>query len=156
MNCSTCEDRLSDYLENSINPGEREAISQHLRFCQACNELMVGMKEVIAWGSNFPRYDAPVWLPARILASTPVIARERWFDTLASLGRWVIEPRTAMAIFTATVVCGWLGSIAEISPDWTAVVRDPTSLYYQAVRAYYRLPLITEIHSQIEQFLEAS
>jgi hypothetical protein len=118
--------------------------------------LFAGMKEVVEWGKGFPVYEAPAWLPSRILANTPVRARESWFDTLASIGRWIIEPRTAMAIFTATLVFGWLGSIAGISPDWATVVRDPGAIYYQAVRAAYRSPLVTQIQSQIEQLMEIS
>ena len=43
-----------------------------------------------------------------------------------------------------------------ISPDWTTVVRDPGSIYYHAIRAAYRSPLVTEIESQIEQLMEIS
>jgi hypothetical protein len=114
------------------------------------------MREVIAWGKTFPAYDAPAWLPARIVANTPVVARESWLDTLRAIGRWFIEPRTALAIFTTVLVLGWLGNVTGISPDWGTVVRDPGAIYYQAVRAAYRSPLVTEIQSQIEQLLEIS
>jgi hypothetical protein len=92
----------------------------------------------------------------RIVANTPVITRESWLDTLASIGRWIIEPRIALAIFTSVVVFGWLGNITGISPDWSTVIRDPGAIYYQAVRAAYRSPLVTEIQSRIEQFMEIS
>ena len=156
MNCQLCEEKMSDYLENALSIPERESLELHLRTCRACDELLVGMKDVVAWGRSFPVYEAPAWLPERILANTPVIARETWLDTLASMGRWIVEPRTAMSVFTATLVLGWLGSMAGISPNWTAIVRDPAAIYYQAVRAYYRSPLGIQIQSRIEQFLENS
>ena len=114
------------------------------------------MKEVVAWGKTFPSYEAPSWLPARIVANTPVVTRERWIDTLVSIGRWIIEPRTALAIFTSALVLGWLGGTAGISPDWREVVRDPRVVYYEVVRAAYRSPLVTEIESRIEQLMEIS
>lgn len=156
MTCGQCEERMSDYMDDALSVAERKSIIQHLQSCMACDELLAGIRGVVEWGRSFPVVEAPAWLPARILANTPVIARERWFDTLASAGRWIIEPRTAMAIFTATLVFGWLGSIAGISPNWAAVVRDPGALYYQAVRAAYRSPLVTQIQSRIEQFMEIS
>jgi len=156
MNCGQCEDLLSDYIENALKPAERDALSLHLRSCGPCAELLTNMKQVMGWGRNFPVYEAPAWLPARIVANTPVVARERWIDTLASIGRWIIEPRTALAIFTTALVVGWLGGTAGISPDWATVVRDPRVVYYQVVRAAYRSPLVTEIESRIEQLMEIS
>jgi hypothetical protein len=156
MNCGQYEEQMSDYMDDTLSVVEREDFAVHLRSCHACTELLAGMKEVIGWGKSFPMCDAPVWLPARIIANTPVIAREGWLDTLRGVGRWIIEPRTAMAIFTSVLVFGWLGSIAGTSPDWSMVIRDPGAVYYQAVRAAYRSPLVTQIQSQIEQLMEIS
>ena len=156
MNCGECEERMSDYMDGALAIAERECIVQHLGSCRACTELFAAMNDVVAWGKSFPTYEAPAWLPARILANTPVIAKETWLDTLASVGRWIIEPRTALGIFTATMVLGWFGSIAGVSPDWNAVVRDPASVYYSAVKAYHRSPLVNEIQARIEQFREIS
>jgi hypothetical protein len=72
-----------------------------------------------------------------------------------------------MAVFTATLVLGWMGSIAGISPDWVRTVRTPGAIYYgahgalnraydEAVRKYYRSPLVTEIETRIEQLREIS
>ena len=167
MNCAQCEERMSDYLENAIGADDRAQIESHLQSCAACSELMSGMKDIVTWAQTFPVYEAPQWLPSRIVANTPRIAREGWLETLRLGWRWVIEPRTAMAVFTATLVLGWLGSLAGISPDWAAIVRNPTAIYYQgqaavncayngAVRAYYQSPLAAEIEAQIEQLREIS
>ena len=93
--------------------------------------------------------------------------RESWLDTLAFIWKWIIEPRTGVAVFTAALVLGWLGNLAGISPDWTAVVRDPAAIYYGAqgalnraydgaIRTYYRSPLVTQIQTRIEQLREIS
>ena len=167
MSCSYCEERMSDYLENALSAAERAVVESHLRSCNACSELVVGIKEVVEWGPTFPVYEPPAWLAARILVNTPRVARETWLDTLVSIGRWFVEPRIAMAIFTATLVLGWMGSRAGISPNWIKVFRDPAAIYYQtqglmnraydeAVRAYYRSPLVTAIQSRIEEFREIS
>jgi anti-sigma factor RsiW len=168
MNCAHYEEQMSDFLENALNAAQRAAMELHLQSCRACTELLAGMTEVMAWGKAFPIYKAPAWLPTRIIANTPRIARESWLDTIASLGRWIIEPRTAMALFTATLVLSWLGSLAGISPtSWATVVRNPAAIYYgaqglmnraydEAVRSYYRSPLVTQIQIRIEQLREIS
>ena len=167
MTCTHCEERLSDYLENALSAADRAAVELHFQSCAACSDLLAGMTRVLAWGKGFPVHEAPAWLATRIIANTPRVARESWADTIGSVWKWIVEPRTAMAVFTATLVLGWLGSIAGISPNWTTVVRNPTSIYYgaqgamnhaydEAVRRYYRSPLVTEIQTRIEQLREIS
>jgi hypothetical protein len=168
MNCTYCEEKMSDFLENALSPAERGALELHFQSCRTCSGLLQGMAEVMEWGRTFPVHEAPAWLASRIVANTPRIARETWLDTLNSIGKWIIEPRTAMAIFTATLVLGWIGNLAGISPNSAAtVVRDPAAIYYgaegllnraydEAVRAYYRSPLVTQIQSRIERFRETS
>lgn len=171
MNCAYCEERMSDYLENSLTDAESSALHLHLQSCNACTELLDGMNQVLAWGKSFPSYAAPAWLAPRILANTPRTARETWLDTLVSMWKGVTEPRTAMAIFTAVMVIGWMGSLLNVSFNPVTVVRNPAIIYYgageavnraydQAIRSYYRSPLIiqiqTQIGSRIEQLREIS
>lgn len=167
MTCTQCEERMSDHLENTLSAADRATVDLHLRSCAACSELLAGMSEVLAWGKTFSVHEAPAWLPMRIIANTPRVARESWLDTIGSVWKWIVEPRTAMAVFTATLVLSWMGSLAGISPDWTAIVRDPAGIYYgaqgamnraydEAVRRYYRSPLVTEIQTRIGQLREIS
>ena len=166
-NCAQVEELASDYLEDALGADDRLAIDAHLQTCSACAELLAVMSDVIAAGRTFPVYEPPPWLATRIVANTPRIAHETWPETLASIWKWIAEPRTSMGVFTAVLVLGWLGSIAGISPRWTTVVRHPSSIYYgahtvvnraydEAIRKYYRSPLVTEIQSRIEQFREIS
>ena len=103
MKCDECEQLMSDYMENTLNPSERDVLTLHLNSCRACTDLLASMREVVAWGKSFQAFEAPAWLPARIVANTPVVARERWIDTLVSIGRWIIEPRTALAMVLLTL-----------------------------------------------------
>jgi len=161
MNCTQCEERMSDYLENAIGL-ERDAVESHLKTCRSCSELLAGMKDVLLWARDFPVYDVPAWLPSRILANTPRVVQETWWDTLAAVGRWFIEPRTAVGLLTAILMVGWLGSAAGISSvgDVVNLAENPAatcySVYDDAVRAFYRAPLVTEIRSQIERLREIS
>src|SRR5258708_1755016 len=112
MNCSQCEERMSDYLERAISAHERDGMEAHFRSCATCTELLAGIGDVLVWAKSFPVLEPPAWLPTRVLANTPRMARESWLDTLAFMWKWIIEPRTAIAVFTATLVLGWLVNLA--------------------------------------------
>jgi len=165
--CAQCEELMSDYLEGALAPSMRHAVDLHLSSCDACSELRASMTKVLDWGNTFPVYEAPAWLSSRIIANTPRVERERWIDTIKTVAKWAIAPRFAMGVFTATLVLGWLGNLAGISPDWNTVVRNPAAIYYEAqgavnraydeaVRRYYRSPLVTGIKTRIEQLREIS
>lgn len=167
MNCATVEELASDYLEGTLSAEKHNAVGGHLQTCSGCAILLAGITEVISAGRAFPVYEPPSWLATRIVANTPRIARESWLDTVGALWKWIVEPRTAMALFTAVLVLGWMGSIAGVSPDWATAVRNPSSIYYdahsmfdraydEAIRKYYRSPLVTEIQTRIEQIREIS
>ena len=165
--CTNCEERMSDYLEGALIAADRSVVEAHLESCTACSELMSGMSGVVEWGKSFPAHEPPVWLAPRIIANTPHVARESWVDTIAVAWKWLVDPRTAMGVFTAVLVLGWMGNVAGISPDWATVVRNPSSIYYEAqgavnraydeaVRRYYRSPIVSGIRSRIEQLREIS
>jgi hypothetical protein len=160
MNCTRCEERLSDYLENTLDNAEHVALDLHLQECGACTELLAGMKEVLHWGQSFPSYEPPAWLATRIVANTPHVVRETWLDTLAAVGRWVIEPRTAIGLLTTVLMVGWMGSLAVPAADWNSLVRNPSAIYYraydEAVRTFYRAPVVAEIRAQIDRLREIS
>jgi hypothetical protein len=168
MNCRYCEEQLSDYMEDALGVEERNAVKLHLAECSLCSELVVGIAEVMNMARTFPAYEAPPWLPTRILGNTPRIVRETWLDTLTSVVHWVVQPRIAMVFFSSTLVLSWMFSLAGMSPTQVVrVARDPAVLYYQAgtlanrlytsaIRSYNRAPLVTEIRSQIERLREIS
>jgi anti-sigma factor RsiW len=167
MNCAYCEERMSDYLENQLSSSERAFFAAHLAGCALCREQMSDLQAVMKWARAFPVYEAPPWLPSRIVARTPRIQRETWLDTLSAVARWVLAPRTALALFTSAMVLGWMGSLIGVAPNLVAVVRDPASVYFeagdlvnraydQAVRGFYTAPLVTEIQSGIERLKEIS
>ena len=168
MNCTHCEEQLSDYVENALSVVERSAVELHFRECRDCAGLVAGVTEVMSLAAAFPRLSPPAWLVTSILANTSRVARETWLDTLTAAVRWAAEPRIAMAVLASTLMLSWMGSIAGLTPNnLIAVARDPAILYYEAgtlvnrayggaVRSYYRAPLVTGIQAQIERLREIS
>jgi predicted anti-sigma-YlaC factor YlaD len=160
MNCTYCEERMSDYLEGALSADERAIVDLHLQSCVACSKLRAGVADVMQWARAFPVHAAPEWLPGRIVANTPRVVRVTWGDWLAAAWRTVSEPRFAMALFTATLIFGWLGSSTGFAARAAAL--HPTAVYQgvegwanrayaEAVRNYYRSPIVIEIQCQIHR-----
>ena len=167
MNCAFCEERISDYLENALTVQERSALDQHFQECASCNSLLMDVRALLEATHALPSTPAPPWLAVRIVANTPPMVRETWTDTVRAGWRWIIEPRTALAVFTATLVLGWLGGQIGLSLNSIADLRHPTTIYAQAegvlsgayneaLKAYYRSPVVTTIQCRIQQLRESS
>ena len=167
MNCAYFEERISDYIQGALSVSERNAVELHYQSCAVCSDLLADVTRVVEWCRSFPVYAAPEWLPARIITNTPFVLRETWLDTLRVGWKWIVEPRTAMALFTATLVLGWLGGWAGLSFKTVADLRNPTAIYEltegavsgaynSAVKAYYQSPLITSIQCRITQLRDIS
>ena len=155
LNCADCEEKLSDYIERSLSEDERRAVEQHLHSCSFCGELLSGMMMVIDAGRDFPVHAPPAWLATRIIANTPV-ARPSFRDRLASFWQSLGEPRTALAIFTAAIVMGWLGGGTAREAVINRAESVVSCAYDHAIRSYYRSPVVIEIHSRLDQLMENS
>jgi hypothetical protein len=155
LNCADCEGKLSEYVENVLGADEQKAVELHLHSCRSCGEIASGMRLLIEVGRDFPVYMPPPWLAARIVANTPP-ARVSFRNRLAAFWQSLGEPRTALAIFTAAIVMGWIGdgNVREAVFDRAEGV--VSCAYDRAVRTYYRSPVIMEIHSRFDQFMENS
>ena len=155
LNCAECEEKLSDYIERSLSEVERAGVELHLRSCQSCHELVSGMKLVIDASRDFPVYAPPAWLASRIVANTPP-SRMLLRDRLAALWQSLGEPRTALAIFTAAIVLGWIGGGTVREAVFNRAESVVSCAYDHAVRTYYRSPVVIELHARIDEFMENS
>ena len=166
MNCTEAESQISEYLDGELGASSIARLETHISSCDACLELREGMEAVRRWGHEFARYSPPEWLATRIIANTPRIERETWWNTLGGIGRWILDTRTATAVFTASVMLGWMMNVMGVSVE-PSQLRDPQAIYYsvdslvgdaydRAVRLYYQAPLLEEIQSRIEQLRESS
>jgi xanthine/CO dehydrogenase XdhC/CoxF family maturation factor len=113
------------------------------------------MAQVIAVGRDFPVYSPPVWLASRIVANTPPV-RPSLRVRLAELWQSIGEPRTALAIFTATIVMGWVGGGTVREAVFNRAESAVSCAYDHAIRSYYRSPVVIELHARIDQLMENS
>ncbi|MGA9751270.1 MAG: zf-HC2 domain-containing protein, partial [Acidobacteriota bacterium] len=55
MNCETVLERLDDYLDGALAPGERAELERHLRDCGACRGEAEGLRALLASARALPR-----------------------------------------------------------------------------------------------------
>jgi hypothetical protein len=159
LKCSDCEEKLSDYIERALGEVEQSIVDRHLHACQACSELLAGMMMTIEAARNCPVYAPPAWLATRIIANTTQTPRPSPRSLpalLAAVWRSLGEPRTALAIFTATVVIGWAGSLTAREAIFNRAESVVSCVYDRAIRSYYRSPMVIELHSRLGQLMENS
>ena len=168
LDCSTFEDRLSEFIDGSLSGDDRLVVDSHLAECGSCRQMHDTIAGVVGVAERFPVYEAPEWLVTRIVRNTLRKERETWLDTIAGIGRWIIEPRMAMTVFTAVLVLGWMSNLAGI-PLNPAALSNPSSVVYsveelandvydRSVRFFYGVPhaVVGEIQFRIEQLRESS
>jgi anti-sigma factor RsiW len=166
IDCSHAEEQLAGFVEGTSSPAERTGIGEHLGSCGPCRELEAALREVLAFGADFPQVPSPEWLAPRIMARTPPVVRERWRDTLLNAWRLAVQPRMAMTVFASVFVLGWVSSVLGMPLNVSDVVRNPSGALYsaeglvnqvydRAVRSYYRSEIVQEIYCRIEQLRES-
>jgi len=156
MKCTDCEERMSGYLERTLEDNLRLAIEMHLHSCADCREVFAGVASVVETGKIFPIHEAPIWMASRIVANTPFFERKSLRAAIAVAWRSLGEPRTALAIFTAAVVIGWFSGVSVREGILNKAESVLSCTYDRAIRSYYRSPVIIEIHSRFDQLMENS
>jgi len=171
MNCNYFEERVSDYLENTLSGPERLVMEEHLSSCPACSELLEGVRQVMLWRNELSDHTPSPWLASRIVANTPQVIRITWRDWFVNAWRSVSEPRFALGLLTSVLMLAWMGNVVGISASDLAMVRHPSAIYNRmegwanrvygdAIRSYYSSPLVNtiqcQIHRRIEQYRENS
>jgi hypothetical protein len=70
MLCNDFEDRLTDYLDGLLEPGEHKMFAEHLLRCPVCHETLSEVKNTMQACQAANVMEAPRDLEARILLST--------------------------------------------------------------------------------------
>ena len=100
-NCTTTEERLTDYLDGALAPEEAAALSAHAAGCAACAKLVSHVSSLVNEMQRIEPLDPPVHLTARILDATlgprtQAPGWRKWFDWTAVI--W--QPRFGMGAVT--------------------------------------------------------
>jgi len=119
-NCAFTEERLSDFLDQTLTAEEREACAAHAASCASCSELLARVGELTSRMHALEELPEPNFLARRIIHSTQSAQRARrefwgWSGWLGLI--W--QPRFAIGFATvaATVmILAHAAGVRRITP----------------------------------------
>lgn len=100
-NCTTAEERLSDYLDGLLSPAEAASFSAHAAQCQRCEQMVAQVGGLVHRMQQLPFLETPPQLVTAILASTlgPREQKQGWKRSLSWISvLW--QPRFTMGLAT--------------------------------------------------------
>lgn len=115
MTCTSCQAKLSAYLDGELSDGEGSALRGHLRTCAACSEAAASEAKIIDGLRQLPAMDPPpaMWQAIRSQLATQEIADaeaplfKRWARKLAPMAPWAWRGLGGLAAATAAVALLW-------------------------------------------------
>jgi len=161
-NCTTTEERLTDYLDGVLTPEESAAFSAHKAGCAACARMVAQVSNLVSRMEQIEPLEAPVHLSARILDATLGPRTQapdwrRWFDWVGVI--W--QPRFGMGaatvaasfavLFHALAPVGKKVTLADLNPISIARTanRQAHLTYAHGVKFVNDLRVVYEIESRL-------
>lgn len=116
-NCTFTEERLSDYLDGKLSPGEAAEFSAHTAGCANCAQTVALVGGLVNRMHKIELLEEPPYLVAKILDATlgPRAQKEgwkKWFDWAPIL--W--QPRFAMGLAIIAVLLVVISYTAGLTP----------------------------------------
>lgn len=88
MRCEHIQDRLSAFLEDELDPGERGLVEAHLAQCLRCRQELALLRRTVSTLRSLEEIDVSPRLTAGIQAGIRARQRSRWQD----LASWLFFP----------------------------------------------------------------
>jgi len=86
MNCHDARERLSDFLDEALSPGELGEVRSHLEGCPECTRELERLRATLSILSRVERPRAPVGFVDRVIEAARSVP---WYRRL---GRWLFVP----------------------------------------------------------------
>lgn len=103
IRCEEALQRLVEGLTGSVTPAEREAVVAHLATCTRCRDEAAHLEDVTGRLREAGRFSAPPGFWPEFMSRLETRVAEERLTLSARIGRWLAQPRFAMATAVATV-----------------------------------------------------
>jgi anti-sigma factor RsiW len=134
MICDVHDERLGDYVDGTLPPGEAARVERHLAGCSRCRALAADFRAIRSTAQSLEGFVPPPRVWQHVAAATQAAGRRPSFGS--SLFGWQPVAATAMAM-VLSVGLWWIGS------RLSTVV---TSAQPSAMNAVLSAPLAAEVH----------
>jgi hypothetical protein len=133
MNCAECEEKLSEYLEQTVPGQGSRDIDRHLEECSKCSALLEEMRSILTVSQNFPDDELDDRLLEKILLRTSGRPRTRrfWEDLRNFSLRTMLTPRFASGAVLATLFLVLVANLISPRIPTMAAVLSPRQIFRQ-------------------------
>lgn len=173
MNCAEFEIVLADYLDGTLQAGERAAIEQHSNECAACHDFLRDVSGGMSLLQNAEQVEPPPALITRIAYQAPIGRSRHPFERQGLLSRlaskWlqpILQPRAVMGMAMTVLSFAMLErctgvhvqqiQAADLSPVriWGGVEDKAWRVRDRAVKYYENLRFVYEIETRLKDLEE--
>ena len=67
MECLTVQERLPSFIEDTIPPGEKAVVAEHLRSCRQCSAALADLEKTIHYLKDLEEVEPPPWLTRKVM-----------------------------------------------------------------------------------------
>ena len=172
MTCADLEILLCDYLDATLDSGQKLELERHLYACSACMEMWRDVSGAVTFMERAAVVEPPAELLTRILHEIPSGRfraegqQSKWRRLLTGWMRPLLQPRyvmgMAMTILSFSMLARFAGIDArQLRPSdldpvkiWIAVDDRAHRTWDRGMKYYENLKLVVEIQSRIKEWAE--
>jgi hypothetical protein len=168
MNCADYEVLLCDYLDGTLDAGQRQAIEEHQRGCVNCAEFTRDVTGAVAFIERTGIVEPPPELLTRITFEIPSDGQQKraWTSFFGGWLQPVLQPKFAMGMAMTILSFSMLGKLAgieirQLKPSdlhpakvWAAADDRIHRVWARAVKQYENLRLVYEVRTRLQEWTE--
>ena len=68
MECDKIQEQLSEYIENTVSPAERQRLDEHLKTCPACAASLSDLEKTLHYLQELDEITPPAWLTQQVMS----------------------------------------------------------------------------------------
>jgi hypothetical protein len=118
--------KLSEYIDDAVTPGEKEAIEAHLAACGECSDALRELRKTIEHVRAVEEIEPPAWLTRKVMARVRETAERRKGMVRAVLDHFaLLRPARVVAVLFLVVIAY---TVYKTAPVREKLAETPTEV----------------------------